>query len=434
MVSIFHQALLKAKGHEDIAEKMRKAFSDQNIDITQGPLEALALPEVISEAEHQAGRVLPSGDPLPTPQEASDRGTYPHKLPEQYRPFDKILEDRSKPEVPSPPPRVFVPADVAQLNSEFSLILGAAYGVVSSLSDKKLGSLRTMLSGLLRENCFDKARELPTDGDKIAELVVSRDQDFINFTVLSHSVKMINDAELSKMLEEYEKKLTAYKEKCLVKSPQSRRKLTKDGNSIVICICHRGKSTEEFQFSHVVQEHSYLVSITDIARVRFEGFACGSVYLYFSMPEDSVYLLLSALREDIMMLREWRITHVTVYDYFLFDLEEGLFVSWRPEIEKRYKDEIETLRKDLEALRVADKMKKMTERQKQEQKTNIFDVLVSENASLKKNKKELEESKEVSESKLTEANKEIEELKRQVEMLTSKDQELGTGPKEGPSS
>ena len=52
------------------------------------------------------------------------------------------------------------------------------------------------------------------------------------------------------------------------------------------------------------------------------------------------------------------------------------------EIEKRYKDEIETLRKELEALRVADKMKKMTERQKQEQKANIFDVLVSENASL----------------------------------------------------
>ena len=40
------------------------------------------------------------------------------------------------------------------------------------------------------------------------------------------------------------------------------------------------------------------------------------------------------------------------------------------------------LRKELEALRVADKMRKMTERQKQEQKANIFDVLVSENASL----------------------------------------------------
>ena len=301
------------------------AFSDRHIDITEEPVEWLHPPQQVSEERPYL--TTPTDTPsLPTPTVATDLGEYPFR---QERLLQNKLSREDTPTVPDPPDNVCLPSNVDDLNREFSRLLASTYKVVSSLSSSKLRSLRKLLSGLLRENCFGKAKTLSADPDELADLVTSEDQDFVNYIVLKESIEMLADEKLSSMLEDYEKRLTAHKEKCLDDSLQRRRPLIRDDGLVIARMGHQDKSREEFQLSHVIQEHSFLMDVTGIAWVHFQGFTSGSVYLYFSMPKDSVFLLLPALKDNSQMLREWGVTDVIVYDYFSFDLLQGFFVSWR---------------------------------------------------------------------------------------------------------
>ena len=301
------------------------AFSDRHIDITEKPVESLHPPQQVSK-ERPYLTALTDTPSLPTPTVANDLGEYPYR---RERLLHNKLSREDTPTIPSPPDNVCLPSNVYDLNREFSRLLGATCKVVSSLSGSKLRSLRKLLSGLLRENCFSKAKTLSSDPDELADLVTSEDQDFVNYIVLKESIEMLADEKLSLMLEDYEKKLSAHKEKCLDDGLQRRRSLIRDDGLIIVRMGHQDKSREEFQLSHVIQERSFLMDVTGIARVHFQGFTSGSVYLYFSMPKDSVFLLLPALKDNLQILQILEVTDIIVYDYFSFDLIQGSFVSWR---------------------------------------------------------------------------------------------------------
>jgi hypothetical protein len=412
---IFYRVLQGVRGHESIAEKMRKAFTDHGIDITEEPVTMLPLSHQGSAG--QDDEVQSTSTVLTKPVKASDREEYPH-LPKPSRPFQDLLGNPVRPDVPTPPEHVSAPTDVENLNREFSRLLGSTFEVVSTLPRLKLRFLRKLLGGLLRENCFGKTKELPTDAEEIAELVTSEDQDFANYVVLREAIGMVNNEELSKMLTEYEEKLKLHKEKCLHESVQQTKKLEEDGDVVIVRMGHKDKSKEEFQFSHVIAERSFLVDVTGIARVTFKGFTSGSVYLYFSMPEDVVYLLVPALRDNLAMLQQWGVTDVTVYSYFTFSLiDEDSFVSWRPEIDKKLKGEKYQMSVAADHVKMTNRMRNKSGGDKGRHGVSSVDVLLLKNQSLgdemSKLKKKLKEVEQTASAK----DGEIEELKQKIEKL-----------------
>jgi hypothetical protein len=414
---IFYRVLHGARGHENIAEKMRKTFRDHGIDITEEPVASLPLSQQDSGGcDHDD---TPSSDTVLTkPVTASDQGKYPH-LPKPSRPFQDLLGNPVRPDVPTPPEHVSAPTDVENLNREFSRLLGSTFEVVSTLPRLKLRFLRKLLGGLLRENCFGKTKELPTDAEEIAELVTSEDQDFANYVVLHEAIGMVNNEELLKMWTEYEENLELHKERCICESVQQTKKLEEVGDVVIVHMGHKDKSNEEFKFSHVVAERSFLVDVTEIARVTFKGFTSHSgTSLYFSIPEDVVYLLVPALRDNLKMLQQWGVTDVTVYNYFTFSLiDEDSFVSWRPEMDKKLKGEKYQMSAAADHVKMTNRIRNKSGGDKGRHGVSSVDVLLLKNQSLgdemSKLKKKLKEVEQTASAK----DGEIEELKQKIEKL-----------------
>ena len=271
-------------------------------------------------------------EPLSTPQQSSEDHPTVSRRILHYRPLEELVPAPVSTEgAPRRPDVVYFPKGLDQLNTLFSHLLSKACDVVFELPKSKRFSLKKFLGSLMKSHTFGPECHIISDDPyELAEIVTHDSQDFINYNVLRESVRQIRNEDLQKVLEEYEEKLKCHREKVLGEVEVDTRVLNLEQSNILIRIGHPEKSRDELKMDLVIRERDLLVQGLKIGRVRFEGFMWGSVYLYYSVPEESVFLLFQLIEMNVFKLKGWGATEIIAYDNFTFDLRTATFTSWRP--------------------------------------------------------------------------------------------------------
>ena len=161
---------------------------------------------------------------------------------------------------------------------------------------------------------------VPSTPDGLFDFI-NKYSNFYEILLVHHAVKVLEDEDLKKDLQEYELKLAKHLEKTLLscKKRKVTLQLRKDHAHMAVVI-----SEEQVLLALLLDLKKYFSKYLQLEKTLFEGFEKGCIVLFFSiLTVDAALLSPKVLSHLSELKRMFGMTHLIVFGYFACDLEKA---------------------------------------------------------------------------------------------------------------
>ena len=228
----------------------------------------------------------------------------------------------SLPQIPCNP--TYFPLE-EKLKTKFGKLVGALTEAVKKLSPIKYSALKRALCQYLRPSSVSAPPNLPDDSEELLKFLEMQ-WDFLNIRLVQAIIGFLSSKALKDMLNSYENYLSSKLAKFLKKcKKEGIRPKARPSSCMVMLVVHT--TPEEFMLKDILNLRHFLEFSLHIRPTYFEGLAEGSVVVYLSIPDASVYSLGALLPSHIPLLQLWNISFVIARGYFYLDVQQCLFTS-----------------------------------------------------------------------------------------------------------